>query len=90
MCPRKVTADVSSALWKISVKELQTQYLTQVGLSFPISPPNIRALNFKVYSGENCFAMKLITLKFSLLKDICDIFKYKLTSVVSSLAIEIR
>lgn len=74
----KVIVDVSSALWEIIVKELQTQYLTPVGLSFPTSPPNIWALNFKVYSGENCFAMKLITLKFSLLKDVCDIFKYKL------------
>lgn len=33
--------DVSSALWEIIVKELQTQYLTPVGLSFPTSPPNI-------------------------------------------------
>lgn len=72
----KVIVDVSSALWEIIVKELQTQYLTPVGLSFP--PPNIWALNFKVYSGENCFAMKLIPLKFSLLNDVCDIFKYKL------------
>lgn len=41
MCPGEVTADVSSAPWEISVKERQTQYLTQVGFSFPTSPPNI-------------------------------------------------
>ena len=35
----KVIVDVSSALWEIIVKELQTQYLTPVGLSFP--PPNM-------------------------------------------------
>lgn len=43
-----------------------------------LSPLQRWALNFKVYSGENCFAMKLITLRFSLLNDVCDIFKYKL------------
>lgn len=39
--------DVSSALWEIIVKELQTQYLTPVGLSFPTSPPNIMSTKFQ-------------------------------------------
>lgn len=69
MCPGKVTADVSSTPWIICVKESAVNSVSYTSGSFlPHLPPNIWALNFKIYSGENCFAMKLITLKFSLLK----------------------
>lgn len=79
MCPGKVTANVSLILCEINVKESTTNLVSDTSGSFlPHLPPNIWALNFKI-SGENCFAMKLITLKFSLLKDICDIFKYRLS-----------
>lgn len=69
ICPGKVTADVSSTPWVICVKESTLNSVSSTSGSFlPHLPPNTWALNFKIYSGENCFAMELITLKFSLLK----------------------
>lgn len=70
VCPGKVTANVSLTLCEINVKESTTNLVSDTNGSFlpPPPPTYMSALNFKIYSGENCFAMELITLKFSLFK----------------------
>lgn len=73
MCPGKVTANVSfDALWN-KCERINYKLIIRYKWIFP-SPKYMSALNFKIYSGENCFAMNLITLKFSLLKKIFVIF----------------